>query len=133
MSGIPRQPSVPGDLVRAGDEMQTLAPDERGRHELGAERLTHGWYRAAGIIVVAHGRTPEGELRALSSEETLDHMLRSFSSATDPQLLRAFFPIAAALTRLGGHWLGHGGRVDTRLDAAERMLATAASRSELEW
>ena len=130
ISGIPRRLALPGDLLATTDyESQPLADDARGRRELSAQQLTAGWFPAAGIVEVGHSDAAEGELRSLSSEKTLDRVLGSFSSVTDPLLVRQFFPVAAALTRLDSFWLGHGATVDTRLDVAGQLLTRCASRA----
>ena len=123
-SGIARSVAVPGDL---GAVLSTPAPpipgDPRGRWDLGIERLTRGWFPVAGVIVVGHSPSADGELEAIAGEPTLYRVLGSFSSATDPLLLVRMFPIAGALSRLPSWLLGHGVDTATRLDVAQRFLA----------
>jgi hypothetical protein len=123
-SGIPRSVAVPGDL---GAVLPVPAPpipgDPRGRWDLGADRLTHGWFPVAGVIVVGHSASPEGDLEPLTGEPTLYRVLGSFSSATDPWLLTRFFPVAGSMSRLPSWRLGHGVDAATRLEVAQRFLA----------
>lgn len=128
-TGIARSVAVPGDL---GAVLPMAAPpipgDQRGRRDLGVERLTRGWFPVAGVIVVGHSASEEGELAGLAGEPTLYRVMGSFSSATDPRLLTRFFPIAAALSRLPSWQLGHGLHAGTRLDVARRFLAELSAR-----
>jgi len=123
-SGIARSVAVPGDL---GAVLPVPAPpipgDQRGRWDLGISRLTRGWFPVAGVIVVGHSASPDGELDALTGEPTLYRVLGSFSSATDPWLLTRFFPVAGAMSRLPSWRLGHGADTATRLAVAQRFLA----------
>jgi hypothetical protein len=123
-SGIARSVAVPGDL---GDVLPVSAPpipgDERGRRDLGFECLTKGWFPVAGVIVVGHSASTDGDLEPLAGEPTLYRVLGAFSSATDPRLLTQFFPIAAAMSRLPSLSLGHGVDAATRLATACRFLA----------
>ena len=128
-TGIARSVAVPGDL---GAVLPMAAPpipgDQRGRRDLGVERLTRGWFPVAGVIVVGHSASEDGELEGLAGEPTLYRVMGSFSSATDPRLVTRFFPIAAALSRLPSWQLGHGVDAGTRLDVARRFLAELSAR-----
>jgi hypothetical protein len=122
--GIARSVAVPGDL---GAVLPGAAPpvrdDARGRWDLGVDHLTSGWFPVAGVIVVGHSESADGELESLTGEPTLYRVLGAFSSATDPRLLTRFFPIGGALSRLPSWRLGHGVDTATRLDVARRFLA----------
>ena len=85
--------------------------------------MTRGWFPVAGVIIVGHSASAQGDLEPLAGEPTLYRVLGSFSSATDPLLLAQFFPIAAALSRLPSWSLDHGVDARTRLDIAQRFLA----------
>ena len=128
-SGIARSVAVPGDL---GAVLPVSAPpipgDQRGRWDLGVDRLTRGWFPVAGIVVVGHSASADGDLESLTGEPTLYRVLASFSSATDPLLLKQFFPIAGALSRLPSWSLGHGVDAGSRLDVAQRFLAELSAR-----
>jgi hypothetical protein len=122
--GIARSVAVPGDLgaVLPG-AVPPVPGDARGRWDLGVDRLTRGWFPVAGVIVVGHSESADGDLETLTGEPTLYRALGAFSSATDPLLLTRFFPIAGALSRLPSWRLGHGVDTGTRLDVAQRFLA----------
>jgi len=128
-TGIARSVAVPGDL---GAVLPVPAPpipgDARGRWDLGVDRLTRGWFPVAGVIVVGHSESPEGELEPIDGETTLYRVLGSFSSATDPRLLTKFFPIAGTLSRLPSARLAHGVDSTTRLGVAQRLLAELSAR-----
>jgi hypothetical protein len=128
-SGIARSVAVPGDL---GAVLPVPAPpipgDQRGRWDLGVDRLTRGWFPVAGVIVVGHSPAPRGDLEALTGEPTLYSVLGSFSSATDPRLLTQLFPIAAAMSRLPSWRLGHAVDAGARLEVAQGFLAQLSAR-----
>ena len=126
-TGIARSVAVPGDL---GAVLPVPAPpvpgDQRGRRDLGVDRLTRGWFPVVGVIVVGHSVSADGELESLAGEPTLYRVLGSFSSATDPLLLTQFFPIAGAPSRLPSWRLGHGVDAGTR----PRRGATIPGRAQ---
>ena len=75
-SGIARSVAVPGDL---GAVLPAPAPpipgDQRGRWDLGVDRLTRGWFPVAGVIVVGHSASVDGDLDSLTGETTLYRVL----------------------------------------------------------
>jgi hypothetical protein len=127
VQGIPRRLAVPSDLGPVDVALQPLPGDQRGRAEIGAEHLTRGWFPVAGVVVVAHGTSADGEVGRLAGDETMFRALGAFSSVTDPHLLAAYFPVAASLCRLPRWQLRHGAHRSTRLEVARTLLAQLTS------
>ena len=123
VAGIRRRVAVPGEL---GPQVEArgrpLAGDHRGRWELPLDTLSRGWFPVAGVMVVGHGSSQCGEIRALSGEETMYKVLGAFSSVTDPLLLHHFFPVAGSVSRLDRWYLGHGTDPATRVSVGQRLL-----------
>lgn len=128
-AGIPRPIAVPGELGGAALEgARPLAGDPRERWELPVDVLEPGWWPVAGTVALAHAAGADGDLRRLTGREALPRLVGSFLSAGDPDLLRRWFPAAAALGRLPAWELGHGADPSSRLAAARRGLAAVAAQ-----
>ena len=122
-SGIPRRVAVPGDLAALLDVRGHPIPgDRRDRWELATDDLSRGWFPIAGVVVVGHSLSPDGELQTLCAEQAMYRVLGAFSSVTDPLLLTEFFPVAGSLCQLPRWRLGHGADAPTRLGVAQRLL-----------
>jgi hypothetical protein len=128
VAGIPRTVVVSEALVATTGERglmagaRPVADDSRRRCELPPDVLTPGWWPVAGCLLLGHSTRPPGELDRVSGHETLAHVVDAFSSAGEIELVRRFFPHAAALSRCPGWALRHGVRPAQRLAAARALL-----------
>jgi hypothetical protein len=75
------------------------------------------------MISVGHGSSSAASLHRLDGRAALRVLLSSYTSSLNPQHLRRFFPVAAALSRLPAWELQHGIDAGTRLAEAGRVLA----------
>ena len=127
--GIPRPLAVPAAVVGeppAGARMLERAT--RSRWELGGTALVSGWRPVHGIVLPAHGRTPEGALEPAGGVQVMRALVASFVAAGDAELLRRYFPHTAALSRLPAWTLRLEAEEGTRLEHAARWLDGAADR-----
>ena len=97
----------------------------RERWEIPATVLTEGWQRVQGVLIPRHGTTDEGALAPADTQDLLRLIIGSFAAIGHRDLLRRFFPHAAALTRLPARELLHARDPAVRLRAAARWLDVA--------
>lgn len=125
--GLPKPLAVPEEVL--DEEIGVLVERfGRRRRQLPATMLGRGWYPLQAIVRPRHGDTPAGALERSSASELLDLLIGSYAALGDADLLRRFFPHAAALTR-GQTWdLFHGSDPSTRLGVAAGWLDVALGR-----
>jgi hypothetical protein len=126
--GLPKPIAIPEEVL---DEDVGVLVERFGRRrrQLPATMLGRGWYPLAGVVRPRHGDTPEGALEPSSASELLDLVLGSYAALGDADLLRRFFPHAAALTRERTWDLFHGSDPSTRLEVAAGWLDVALERA----
>ena len=125
VAGVPRVVLVPAGMAWT---VPTRPKDEDPRKRLTADTdLLAGWVPVAGTIAVGHSPSADGHLRPTDAQQVLASVVGSFVSTMNPPLLRRFLPAAAALSRVPGWALDHGGDPVTRRAVAAGLLATAAT------
>ena len=124
LTGLPKPVYVPEEIM---DEPAGVLVERRGRRRrrLPATMLATGWHPLDAVIQPRHGITVEGALQPAPAGELLDLLIGSFAALGQPQLLRRFFPHAAALTRLPCWDLFHASDPATRLQSAAQWLDVA--------
>lgn len=124
--GIPKPPTVPAEVMRDPPTgARVFERAGRERWEIPATVLTEGWQRVQGVLIPRHGTTDEGALAPADTQELLRLIVGSFAAIGHRDLLRRFFPHAAALTRLPARELLHSRDPAVRLRAAARWLDVA--------
>lgn len=123
VAGFPRPLAVPAEVY---DEGEHIADDPRARRRVPHTLLTAGWHRVAGTISLAHSASG-GSLTSRSGTDALRELVRSTFLVGDRELLGAFFPTAAAMSRLPAWRLSLARDPATRLLAIGRDLATLAA------
>jgi len=105
--GLHRVPAVPieigGPVVGAGTPLH----DPRRRAELSRSLLSSQGGRAVGTVLVAHGASGEGELRAVAKHEVVMSLLQSYAGMFDPQRRARFLPVAECVGALPAWRIGH--------------------------
>lgn len=119
VAGFPRPLAVPAEVY---DEGAHIAGDPRRRRRLEPTILVPGWHPVAGTISISHS-AGEGSLAARSGTDALGELVRSTFLVGDRELLAAFFPTAAAMSRLPAWRLSLGHDPATRLAGVARDLA----------
>jgi hypothetical protein len=126
--GIPRVPSIPGEVARLTDARgEPLPEDERDRVELVGFPLDHEAAPVSGVVVCGHG-DDEGHVRPLDPIRAVEALVPAFVLSALEEPVRRWFPTAMAIGRGPSVELGHPQHVDDRLDRAARLLDEAAAR-----
>lgn len=134
ITGLRKPVAVPGELFDTPPAgARPLERAGRRRWEFPASILTPGWFRLAAVVFPAHGDATTAEVRQLNGHDSVVDLLGAFIASGDPRTLRAWFPHAAALSRLPLWELRHVRSKRTRLAEAARALdlllpATSPSR-----
>ncbi len=122
VQGVPRVPSIPGDLARAGEVTGEAVPhDERQRVELVDMVLSQGAHRVCGIIVAGHG-TGDGSIEEVAPPALLEVLVPSFVLSALPAPVRDWFPVAMSLSRLTAVCLRHASDPADRVRSAGELL-----------
>jgi hypothetical protein len=98
-AGLPRPLAVPPGVLDGARPSSPMPGDPRGRHELGAEAISHGWYPVGGCLVVRHATEPRGTVEAIDAHAMFEELLGSFAPVEHADDVRRVFPLAAALAR----------------------------------
>jgi hypothetical protein len=122
VQGIPRVPSLPGDVAAASRiDGPALPADERERIELHDFDLDVRPAPVRGVLVCGHGER-DGRLRALTGAEALQALVPAFVFSALPGPVARWFPVAMALGRLPCAELHHASDHDARIAEAGRLL-----------
>lgn len=127
VQGIPRVPSVPGDLARVERiEGSSLPGDERERIEITDFSLDQRRSEVVAVLVCSHS-SGEATLERLPGHLAMQELVPAFvlSALGDP--LRRWFPLAAELARRRCYQFGHAADPDARVRAVGQRLAALAS------
>lgn len=128
LRGIPRVPSVPGEIAAAAQVVGDTVPrDTRSRMELVEHEMDHGSAPLAGVIVCAHG-TAEGSVTEIDAVTALHALVPAFVLADLPGPLRRWFPVASRLANGVCVQLGHAASAEDRLLRTEALLDEVARR-----
>ena len=126
--GLPKPLAVPEEVLN--EDIGVLVERfGRRRRQLPATMLGRGWHPLAATVRPRHGDTPEGALEPSSASDLLDLLIGSYAALGDADLLRRFFPHAAALTRVQTWDLFHGSDPSTRLEVAAGWLDVVLQRA----
>ncbi len=125
--GIPRVPSIPGEVARLTDAQgEPLPDDERDRVELVGFPLDHDSAPVSGVLVCGHG-DDDGHVRRLDVISAVEALMPAFVLSALAEPVRRWFPTAMALGRGPSVELGHPRHVDDRLRSAARLLEETAA------
>ncbi|MGD2051012.1 MAG: hypothetical protein PVI35_00930 [Acidimicrobiia bacterium] len=123
VSGIPKPPAVPGELVdgtpHPGREM---VGDPRRRFELGAEVTGRGFFPVAATVLPHHHDQPGGVVTRGEPGTALQTIVGSCAVATDRPTLARLFPLASAIGRLPVYRLGLSVDAANRVDEVVAIL-----------
>jgi hypothetical protein len=124
VSGLPKPVHVPGNLLTlppAGS--RRLPDDERQRWSLPPTAIAaRGRYPIAAVVMLGHSTGRASAIEVAPSPARLQMLIGSLPLAGLPNILRAFFPIAAAVSRLPMWTYAHPARVEDRVTAAIALL-----------
>ncbi len=133
VQGVPRVPSVPGDVARAaGVDGEPLVGDDRERTELTGAPLDPDAVAIECVVVSGHGTGP-GVVEALDPTTALHEITPAFVLSELPGPLRRWFPLAAVLARGPRARLLQPDSAAARLARADALLGdalTAARRGD---
>ena len=125
VQGVPRVPSVPGDVARAaGVDGEPLVDDDRER--VGAHRRpARPGRRAIDCVVVSGHGTGRGRVEALDAATALHEITPAFVLSELPGPVRRWFPLAAELARGPRARLLQPDSAAARLSRADALLGDA--------
>jgi hypothetical protein len=124
VSGLPKPVHVPGNLLTlppAGS--RRLPDDERERWSLPPTAIAaRGRYPIAAVVMLAHSTGRASAVEVPPSPTRLQMLIGSLPLAGLPHVVQAFFPIAAAVSRLPMWTYTHPARVEERVPAGIALL-----------
>jgi len=122
VQGVPRTPSLPGDVAATSDvEGAALPEDERRRIELRGFDLDTRAAPVTGVVVCGHA-DGVGRVTPLTGAEALQSLVPAFVFSALPGPVARWFPVAVALSRLPCAELHHTTDDTSRLADAGRLL-----------
>jgi hypothetical protein len=117
VSGIPKPPAVPGELVTGvPNPGREMVGDPRRRFELGAEVTGRGFFPVAATVLPHHHDQPKGAVAPGDAATVLQTVVGSCAVATDRPTLARLFPLASAIGRLPIYRLGLSVDATNRVD-----------------
>jgi hypothetical protein len=120
--GIPRVPSLPGDVADVHEvDGEDLPEDNRARRELLSFELDTRPAPITCVVVCGHD-TGAGRLEPVSASEALQHLVPALVLSALPKPVTAWFPVAARLARGRCVRLLHAAEPEVRLDRAGELL-----------
>jgi hypothetical protein len=121
--GIPRVPSIPGD-VASDARGDPLPHDARARLELPDFELDQRAAPIAGVLICRHD-DGDGRLVPASATEAVEALVPAFVLSALPRPVTRWFPLATRLARGRAFWLAHAADERQRLTRAAVLLDTA--------
>jgi hypothetical protein len=124
VSGFPKPLNVPGDsLLSPPEGAQPIPDDDRSRWVLPHAFVTaHDVYGVSALVLVGHSPAEAGTDVVDEGPARMEVVLGSMPLRGLPAYVRAFFPIAARLSRLPAVWYLHAGEPAQRMAAATAFL-----------
>ncbi len=117
VSGIPKPPAVPGELVAGVPAPgRELMGDPRRRYELGTEVMGRGFFPVAAAVLPRHHDQPRGVVSGGDPPTVVQTVVGSCAVATDGPTLAQLFPLAAAIGHLPAYELGLSNDAANRVD-----------------
>jgi hypothetical protein len=128
VSGLPKPVNVPADVLGAPPEGSLQIPDDdRRRWVLPASVIgARSTYPVRAVVLVGHSADEAAIVETPPSPARLERLIAALPLGLMPSALRAYFPVAAALSRLPAFVYRHP------RDPAERAGAAAALLAQLE-
>ena len=124
--GVPRVPTVPGDVAEAAAiRGEPLPGDDRRRIELVGFDLDPDAAEVGIVAVIGHD-TAGGRLAAITPTGALEALVPALVLSALPGPVRRWFPVAARLARGPATTLLHAADDRERLDRAGRLLDDVA-------
>jgi hypothetical protein len=108
----------------------SLSGDARDRVELPPGTLARGTRSVLGVIVAAHGASPESTVRALPATTVPPIVITSCLVGDSPEARRELFPVSMALGRLPAFELAHGTQAGARIEEGSALLRTLPFSAE---
>ena len=121
--GIPRVPTVPGD-VADGVRGEPLPNDPRARLELVEFELDQRAAPIAGVLICRHD-AGDGRLARATATEAVEALVPALVLSALPRPVTRWFPLAARLARGPAFWFGHAADERVRLARAGLLLGEA--------
>jgi len=122
--GIPRVPSVPGD-VASDAQGDRLPHDARARLELPDFELDGRPAAIAAVLICRHD-DGDGRLVPATATEAVEALVPAFVLSALPHPVTRWFPLATRLARRRAFWLAHAADERQRLARAAQLLDAAA-------
>ena len=134
VTGFPKPVNVPSDVLAATPvDAARLAGDARDRWALPLRAITaRGRYPVRALLRVAHADANADHAAIPASPLRIDQIVSSLPLATVPSAMRAFFPIAAQLSRLPTYLYRHAADPAQRVRSVERLLDALVGELNLE-
>jgi hypothetical protein len=119
VSGLPKPVNVPSDALDSPPEGSRLLPnDERQRWALPSSAIAaRGKYPVRAVVMLGHSADAAEVTETPASPARLERLIASLPLGAMPSAVRAFFPVAARLSRLPAYTYMHP------FEPAERMPA----------
>ena len=121
--GIARPMAVPGDVFDGIGPHGAMPGDVRTRVELPPHSLATVSRPLRAVVISDHARTGGATIEPVTAADVLHEALSAFTPARNLELRRAFFPHAAALSRLPAWRLRHACDSSVRLSEAVELLS----------
>lgn len=120
--GIPRTPSIPGEVATAVGAVGDRVPDDdRQRIELADTELDHSEVGVHGVVVCAHS-TGAGSVEPLTPAQALHSLVPAFVLSALPGPVQKWFPTAVQLAHGPSAELRHAVTLETRLAGSSALL-----------
>lgn len=128
--GIPRVPSIPGEVARAtGTSGEQLPDDDRDRVELVGFELDTREAPVSGVLVCDHSED-RGSVEPIGMVRTVESLVPAFVLSALEGPVRRWFPTAMAMGRGRCIELRHPRDVGARVEGAAQLLDEAAALCE---
>ncbi|MFV0317524.1 MAG: hypothetical protein ACK5O2_11275 [Microthrixaceae bacterium] len=122
VQGVPRVPSVPGEIIEYSVHRGDLVPqDERRRVELTEFELDANERQITDVVITSHAER-DGVLDDVTGPEVLESLIEALVLSAVPEALREWFPLAAGLSGLPHTRLLHAPDPETRVGSPTQLL-----------
>jgi hypothetical protein len=124
VSGLAKPVNVPSDTLATPPEgSRLLANDERQRWVLPSSAIAaRGQYPVRAVVTLGHSVDSATVTETPASPARLERLIASLPMGAMPSAVRAFFPVAARLSRLPAYTYMHPSEPGDRIAAAIALL-----------
>jgi hypothetical protein len=124
VSGLPKPVNVPSDtLDKPPEGSRRLPNDERERWALPSSAIAaRGQYPVRAVVMLGHSPDSAVSAATPASPARLERLIASLPLGAMPSAVRAFFPVAARLSRLPAYTYMHPFEPAERVPAALALL-----------